>query len=141
MGRKSKFSKKKWDRICSEIASGRSVRELCANEEWAPDASTFYRWFNRVDDEGFATYLRAREIQAHAVMDEIPDWIHDPGMDPNEKRANGYLAEIYAKRCAPKKYGDRQAIEHSGMSEITIVSAIPEPDPNWGNQGDEDDGD
>lgn len=136
--KQKRYSEKLAKKLFLEMMSGRSVHSIC-REEWSPSEMTFYRWIR--DQPGFLErYKDAREIQSHTLMDKIPEWIETHDDNPHALTAKTRAAEIFAKRCAPTKYGDRQAIEHSGMSEITIVTAIPEPDPNWGNQGDEDDG-
>ena len=50
MGRPSIYSEKLVERILEEIASGRSVISLCREEEWTPNADTWYRWLYRMQD-------------------------------------------------------------------------------------------
>jgi hypothetical protein len=71
-------------------------------------------------------------------MDQLPDWIENYDDNPNALSAKARALEILAKRCAPKVYGDRQEIGLSGADggPIHIVTAIPEPDPAWGETGD-----
>lgn len=133
---KIKYTKTLWRKICAEIASGRSVIDICSNDENAPSEGIFYYWLtNKCDSEEFLRYQRARESQAHALFDRLPGWIMDDAMDPGRLSARAKAVEIHAKRCAPKFYGDRQEIGLSGGSggPVQIVTAIPEPDPSWGS--------
>ena len=85
MGRPTDHTDELVDRICEELAAGRSLNRICKEEDWAPDKSTFYRWMYKHN-----TYNVAR-LQVDARK-----WI--------------------ASRFLPKRYGDKQQLEHTGES-------------------------
>lgn len=131
MGRPSKFTEKLAAEICQRLSAGESLRAICKGESMPPEA-TVRNWV--VDDvQGFAAqYTRAREVGLDAMADELLD-ISDDGtndwMQSNDPENPGYLIngehssrsklrvdarKWYLSKIAPKKYGDRTAIEHSG---------------------------
>lgn len=121
--KQKRYSERLAKKLFLEIMSGRSVHSIC-RENWSPSEMTFYRWVR--DQPGFCEqYKKAREIQSHTLMDKIPEWIeHDD--NPHALTAKTRAAEIFAKRCAPKIYGDRQALEHSGPDRGAIKMAFLE---------------
>ena len=44
MARPSIYSEKLVTKILDEIASGKSVISICRDEDWSPNADTWYRW-------------------------------------------------------------------------------------------------
>jgi len=83
------------DRICAELASGRTLRSVCRDEDM-PDRQTIYNWLNhnigrvvegdRVIEEGFFDhYTRAREVGLDEVADETMD-IADDGTNDYVER-------------------------------------------------------
>jgi hypothetical protein len=122
-------------RICEEIASGRSLRTICA-DEGMPDKATVFRWL-AADEKFRDQYARAREAQADAMLEEILD-IADDGTSDTYKDDEGNVRtdqEVIARsrlrvdtrkwamsKMAPKKYGDKLDLSHSGN--VTLVPQI-----------------
>ena len=120
------FSDEIAERICAEIAEGRSLRSVCL-EDWAPNQRTVFRWLADDDREAFRQqYARAREAQADAIFDEIIDISDDGSNDWMERRReDGSVDEVLnhehisrsklrvdarkwmAGKLAPKKYGEK----------------------------------
>lgn len=129
MGRPSSFTQKQADLICVKLASGQSLRSICEADDM-PDRTTVFRWLR--DLEPFRLqYMRAREDQAETIFDEMLEIADDGEFDyETKKRDDGSEYEainhdhiqrsklrIEARKwvlgkLAPKKYGDRQVIEH-----------------------------
>jgi len=126
-GRPSAFSAELADRICEEIANGRSLRAICSDPSM-PGKATVFRWL--AQEEGFRDqYARAREAQADALADEILD-IADDGAndtyvdeDGRERTNTDVIARSrlrvdarkwIAAKLKPKVYGDKLATELSG---------------------------
>lgn len=93
--------------ICDGIATGRSLRSICQDED-VPDLSTISRWL--AADENFRKqYARARNEQADYFADEIVD-ISDKAKD----RDSAAVAKVridariwHASKTNRTKYGDR----------------------------------
>ena len=112
------------DKICDEIAKGRSVIQIC-KQDGMPSQDSFYRWLRENRDGMSEKYARAREAQAHFYAEEIiaisDDGRHDYGTDDEGKpivdhdhiaraRLRVDARKWYASKVAPKFYGDKVAI-------------------------------
>lgn len=94
-----------YDRICTGIANGQSLRSLC--EGRSPSIDTIRVWLQ--EDNAFsAQYARAREEQADYYADEIIE-ISDTEKDPAVARNRMDARKWKASKLKPKVYGDRLA--------------------------------
>jgi len=132
-GRPSRYTEALAAEICRRLASGESLRSICRDEAF-PHESTVRGWV--VDDhEGFSThYTRARDIGLDVMADEILE-ISDDGsndwmerLDKDGEAAGWQLNGEHVQRSrlrvdtrkwvlsklAPKRYGDRLDMQHSG---------------------------
>ena len=77
-----------------------------------PAASTVFLWLAK-HPEFSDQYGKAREAQADALSDECLDIA---ASEPDVARARLMIdtRKWFASKMKPKKYGDRQAIEHAG---------------------------
>lgn len=126
-GRPSKFTQELANTICSEIMDGNSIRAICRGVE-RPSCTTVFNWLNE-KPEFLEQYTRAREVQAEILADEIIEIADDSGNDKsiddkgreivdfdhiNRSRLRVDARKWVAAKLLPKKYGDKQTIEHSG---------------------------
>lgn len=102
------------DRVCLEIAEGKSLRSICISDDM-PSAETIRVWLIE-DGEFSAQYARAREEQADFYADEIID-IADTAKDANLARLQIDARKWKASKLQPKKYGDKIDLNHSGAIE------------------------
>lgn len=114
------------DRICAAIASGQTVRQVIidgiTHETWFP-------WLGR--HEYFAQqYARARDTSADMFETEILQeaMAVSPEMAAASRVKIDALKWVTARR-APKRYGDRVAVDHAGSIGIEqlIAGAGSEP--------------
>lgn len=76
MARPTSYTPELGDRICEELADGKSLRTICSPDDM-PNRSTVFRWLARgaagaPDTAEFCDqYARARESQADAIADEV----------------------------------------------------------------------
>src|SRR5271168_4753610 len=131
-GRPSLFTTELGDEICNRIADGESLRAICAEADM-PDKATVFRWLLAEQPKDFRNqYIRAREAQADSLVDDIlliaddarNDWMKRNGENATGYQENGEVLRRSALRIdarrwlagkmAPKKYGDKQQVEHSG---------------------------
>ncbi|MDN7820626.1 terminase small subunit protein [Burkholderia vietnamiensis] len=124
-GRPTAYTHKLAKAICAAIIDGMTLRQVCALPGM-PAKSTILRWLQDEDKAEFqAQYVRAREIQAEDMADEIleiaddgrNDWMEQHDRDGNAVgwRENGEAIRRSALRVearkwllskrAPKKYG------------------------------------
>lgn len=128
--------------ICERISGGESLTAIC-KEDGMPAKVTVFKWI--CNDEDFANqYARAREAQAEHYLDEIisisDDSVLDVEIDPetgHERTNHEVVARARLRvdtrkwamsKLAPKKYGDRTALDLGGQSDNPIIHASLPPD-------------
>ena len=102
-----------------------------------PDRSTVFRWLAE-KKEFYDQYARAREVQAEILADEIVEIADDSTNDFMEvQRGKGVVTvcdqeninrsrlrvdsrKWVASKLLPKKYGDKQTVEHEGRVNIVF---------------------
>lgn len=131
-GRPSKYSEEVADEICLRMSEGESLRSICRDDAM-PGKATVMGWLG--SNEAFSDqYARAREAQADHFADEILE-ISDDGsndwMERSDKDGESSGWQINGEhiqrsrlrvdsrkwlmaRMAPRRYGDKVAMEHTG---------------------------
>lgn len=142
MGRPTSYSEKVAELICNRLAGGESLNVICQDAR-LPARSTIYVWLTR-DTEGFQDkYARAREAQTHFMADEILE-ISDRerlGERVTTKADGGVETVIVDQvdrsrlqvdsrkwlmaRMAPKKWGDKTALQLTGKDEGPVEVTSP----------------
>lgn len=112
IGRPSKFSQDLAEKICEQIAHGKSLRAVCA-EDGMPPMKTIYRWLE-ANEEFRHQYARARDEQADYFAEEIIE-IADNATAESAAVAKAKLQidarKWAASKIAPKKYGDKSELD------------------------------
>jgi hypothetical protein len=129
-GRPSEYTPETAEAICIRLASGESLRSVCADADM-PDKTTVLRWLAR--SEEFRTqYARSKEESAEAlaeqyfdILDELPPAKADGSLDSAavmwaKNRADA--RKWYLSKIMPKKYGDKIQTEHSGSIQLTEMT-------------------
>lgn len=124
--------------ICEMIANGDSMRSVCRDEAM-PAMTTIFRWLKE-NDEFRAQYEIATQERAEAMNEDIidiadnatNDWMASHGKDDEGYRQNGEtlqrsrlrvdVRKWHMSKMNPKKYGDKQQIEHSGKIGLSDLS-------------------
>jgi hypothetical protein len=116
--------------ICERISFGESVRKICDDPDM-PAASSIFKWL--IEHKEFSEqYARAREAQMDAMVEEIIHIADDTSNDTIETEKGSYANNEWINRSrvridtrkwlmsklAPKKYGDKLDIEHSGAIDL-----------------------
>ena len=127
MARPSKYSEKLVDKMLEEIASGRSVIGLCRDEDWTPNAETWYRWLYKI--EGLSDrYARAKAHQSEREADIILDIADNAtNTDYQVARLRVDARKWVASKLLPNKYGDKTQIDHSstdGSMKPTVIELV-----------------
>ncbi len=111
VGRPSIYTPEIAERICMEMASGRSLRSIC-KDEGMPDRSTVKLWIVN-DKEGFsAQYARAQRLRFEEMADETfeiaddgrNDWIATNDPDNPGYRLNGEAVARARLRVDTRKW-------------------------------------
>ena len=127
MARPSIYSEKLVEKMLEEIASGRSVISLCRDEDWTPNAETWYRWLYK--KEGLSNrYTRAKAIQSEQEADIILDIADNAtNQDYQVARLRVDARKWVASKLLPNKYGDKTQIDHSstdGSMKPTVIELV-----------------
>ena len=132
MARPTKYSEKLEDRMLEEIASGRSVISLCREEEWTPNADTWYRWMYKID--GLSDrYTRAKAISSEFHADQILA-IADEADNQSFQVARLQIdaRKWVASKLVPNKYGEKSQIDHTSSDESmkapTVIKLVSKSD-------------
>jgi len=113
-GRPSIYTDEMADRICDAIIEGGALYKICQQEGF-PSERSVYQWLER-NPEFSQKYTRARELQQDREADNIVV-IADEAEDANLARLQIDARKWRASKLAPKKYGDRLDLNHSGAIE------------------------
>ncbi len=132
VGRPSIYTQELADKICSELATGKSLRHVCGGGEM-PSLQTIFTWF-RVHKEFLEQYTRAKEASADALADDIQD-ISDKVLTGQYEANNARVAvdakKWVASKLKPKRYGDRLDMTTNGKDLPTpILGGIAKTDEN-----------
>lgn len=135
MARPTDYSQDLADRICEQLADGKSLRTVCLADDM-PDKRSVFRWL-RIHEEFSHQYARAKEESADALSDEMldiaddgsNDWMasSDGGQDYNGDHVQRARLRIdtrkwIASKLKPKKYGDK--LEVGGDPSNPIKHAV-----------------
>lgn len=139
-GRPSVFTEEVADEICERIADGESLRRICSDDDM-PSKSTVFKWLN--EKPSFSDqYTRAREAQADSLFDEIldiaddarNDWMERNGQEDIGYQVNGEHVQRtrlrldarkwMAGKLKPKKYGEKQEVEHKGGLTVQVIDTF-----------------
>lgn len=128
VGRPSSYSEEIADEICLRLSEGQSLRSIC-NDDHLPTRQTVLNWM-KSNPDFFTKCACAREGQADWLHDDMADIeasVLEGRLDPQAARVVLSSKQWRAAKLAPKKYGDKQILEHSGpdggaiKSETTIT--------------------
>lgn len=104
------------DAICEQIADGKSLRSICAQEGMPSKVSVLY-WLQN-DPEFAERYTLARQQAADSMAEQLQDLSQRALDKPEEANAIRVAADILkwtASKLKPKLYGDR--VEQHVISE------------------------
>lgn len=133
MGRPSSFTTDISQRICDQLADGKSLRSICLAEDM-PCTATVMNWLlqgeKEVEGGQFRTFLehyaQARDSQAEYYADEVVD-IADGSKaeDVQQARLRIDARKWIAGKLKPKKYGDKFVQELTGKDGGPIQTESP----------------
>jgi len=90
-----KLDKKRMQRICDELAKGKSLRSICDSDTTQPHWVTVLQAVQRNDDL-YEMYSKARAIGAEVLADEMHDLARQPL--PTDMEAKHMNAEVQRRR-------------------------------------------
>lgn len=124
MGRPSSFSQEIADKLCEQMAEGRSIRNIVKTDEGMPALSTVFKWLK--DFPAFSEqYARAREMQADALFEELTEVAEDAlnAESAVEVSARKLIVDTHKWRLSkivPKRFGDKLELAGNAESPLTV---------------------
>lgn len=132
VGRPSTYTQDLADKICHELALGKSMRTVCKPDDM-PDMSTVFRWI-RTNEEFCKQYARAKEESADALFEETIDIADDSTNDYMERQIGETTVTVVNQeniqrsrlrvdtrkwmmsKMKPKKYGEKMDVTSDGKA-------------------------
>lgn len=111
-GRPSAYTEEQALAICERLSCGESLAQICRDENM-PHASTVYKWLNK-QPLFVEMYTRAREAQVEPHLEAMFEIADDPTIDPADKRVRIDVRKWAMSKLAPRKYGDKLDLAHTG---------------------------
>lgn len=111
-GRPTKRTPELVDEIISRIANGEFLAVIC-REEGKPHRSTFMDWVE-ADPDLSRRYARARDDGEELILLSTVAISDDREDDPASRRVRVETRLKALAKFNPKRWGERQAVEHSG---------------------------
>jgi hypothetical protein len=109
------------------LSNGKPLREWC-RQEGKPHFTAVYDWMDK--DEEFALRIaRAREDGHDVIADQCVTLADTQPLDQVEVAWRRLQVETRLKLLAkwnPKKYGDRQQLEHGGGVILNVITGVPD---------------
>ena len=116
------------DEIISAIAAGQTLRSWCDEQESRPCFATVYKWMAK--DEDFRRRMaEARTTGFDAIAEEmLVESMRRPEdqLDLNWKKLRVDTVLRLLSKWDPKRYGDRQQVDHGGGMQITLLTGVPD---------------
>lgn len=136
VGRPTKYTQELADSICAELALGKSIRTVCAEDDM-PSVATIFNWF-RSQPEFLEQYTRAKEESADAMAEEVlyiadtqkvgvTKTIKPSGEEIKEEDMLGHrrlqieTRKWLMAKMKPKKYGDKLDMTSDGKALPTPI--------------------
>lgn len=124
-GRPSDYLVEVADDICSLLASGESLNSICKKKGF-PNRSTVYRWL-REREEFRNNYARATDDRAESIFEdmiEIADGVKEDAAAIAKARLKIDTRKWILSRMNPKKFSDKQSIEHTGPNGKELIPPV-----------------
>lgn len=116
------------DSLVAWISDGKPLREWC-RQPGHPVFQAVYAWMDK-DDEFARRIARAREDGYDELAEKALRIAFDPCNDQVEVTQRRLQVDTILKLLAkwnPRKYGDRQQLDHSGGVNIVLKTNVPDP--------------
>ena len=118
----AKFTQYAADRFCEEIANGRIIDRICAEETWCPGLSTIAKW--RRDYPDFeANYQMACRIRADVMVHQIVA-LADDSLDHEKTKLQISSRQWLASKLHKGAYGDIKQIETTATVNVNATRTL-----------------
>jgi hypothetical protein len=123
IGRPTVYTEELAAQICDRLAHGESLRSICDDGDM-PHRQTIFNWL-RSNQSFFDQYAHAREIAADIAFDEMQEIADNATpVDVQVAKLRVDTLKWRLARQSPKKYGERQKLEHVGQDDGPIQQSV-----------------
>lgn len=141
MARPSDYTQELADKICEELASGKSLRSV-TREESMPAMSSVFKWLreNKAFSEQYVTACEERVESQHENLLEYGEEAVELAQSVDFKASSAVVSAVKLKsdnlkwsmsKMKPKKYGDKMDVTSDGKSiSYNVVSFRDKDDTN-----------
>lgn len=134
VGRPTSYTQDIADRVCEQLALGKSLRTVCKPDDM-PCVKTIFNWF-RTQDGFLQQYERAKEEAAEMMSEDMIE-IADGDGDVQRDRLRVDTRKWLASKLKPKRYGDKIDMTTNGKELPTPILGYVQPNDS-NNESDED---
>ncbi|MFZ1007321.1 MAG: hypothetical protein WAN65_10820 [Candidatus Sulfotelmatobacter sp.] len=109
--------------LCERLVSGMSMQSACATPDVPCHAEVYQRM--AADAEFLSIIAQAREMQQHAIIDEIVKMADAATVeDWQVVKLKIWARQWQASKLAPKTYGDRSTIDANINGKLTLEGLV-----------------
>ena len=111
------------ERICDEVASGRTLERIALEETWAPSHRQLYYWLDG-HPEFRAAYDVARELRAEKLANDILPVAYDRSLDPDERKVIIHAHQWLASKMNKRVWGEHKTVDTTATVEVKSTNTI-----------------
>lgn len=121
------------DDLCDHLSKGLPMAEW-SRRKGNPSLDVVEDWC-KADESIARSIAHAREVGGDAIAADALRIADDTTGDTLRDRLRVETRLKLLAKWHPKRYGDRQQLEHSGGVSIQVVTGVPESAPDTSNDG------
>ena len=123
--RAAPFTLAAFERVCGHISEGSSIQKAL-ELEGRKNRNSFFQFILR-NEKARLAYEIALEIRTDCDVEDVRTVaVENEELEPQRLKIHSENLKWCAARKFPKKYGDKQNVEHSGTVRITHEQALAE---------------
>jgi hypothetical protein len=146
IGRPSTYSQEIAAEILNRMSCGEYMTHILESDPKFPTHVTLYNWMDK-HPEFLTAYARARDLQARRFVEQCLEISDEARHEDNAAKVQAARLRVdtrkwVAARLAPREWGEKQQIEHSGAVGSYFLETIEKEapagsgDPNEGPSDD-----
>jgi hypothetical protein len=121
------------EQVIEWISQGKTLREFC-RQSGMPTFGAIYDWLAK-DDDFAQRFAHARETGHEVLAQECAAIADESCADQVDVGRNRLRIETRLKLLAkwnPKKWGEKQSVDHGGSVSLNVITGVPPRDTNDG---------
>jgi hypothetical protein len=120
---RSKYTPDVAERICDEVASGRTLERIAIEEPWAPSERQMRYWLNEHADFA-AGYQAAVHMRAEKLAQNVLDVADDLTIDPEDRKIMITARQWLAGKLNSRMWGERKIVDQNVTATVRNVTQV-----------------